>query len=180
MSIIIYNTMAYNNGRKSIPSRKRNKAVYDDGLPFKVDSIECKQLTVANQPVVGGGITESSTTETITLQTPGASSLTVDIVLTQLGNVVTLLIPTQNLTIGGAPELITSAGNAIPAEYRYTVLGLRYSVPVREDGTWGVGRLTFNNTGQFTLSRADGTSFAASATVETPDIFVTWTKLNSI
>lgn len=43
--------MAYSNGRKSIPSRKRNKAAYDAGQPFVVPSINCDTLTVAGNPV---------------------------------------------------------------------------------------------------------------------------------
>jgi len=38
--------MAYSNARRSVPGRKRNKAVYDDGLPFKVPTIQCDGLSL--------------------------------------------------------------------------------------------------------------------------------------
>ena len=43
--------MAYSNSRKSVPSRKRNKAPYDGGTTFSVPSISCDTLTVNDEKV---------------------------------------------------------------------------------------------------------------------------------
>ena len=147
--------MAYSNGRRSVPTRKRNKSTWDGGVTLSVPDISCTSLRVAGVQV------QATTVLTLTVSPdihPWAVTPTPTIKITKdLSGVSTVTFP--NVQDFWQHDDKVTWTNLLPVGFRPSE-SLAKIAPVMDQGNVETGgRVTIYSDGTVEFARPDDTEF---------------------